>query len=188
MADATAELEILVQIKAAIANLDTLKLEAKKAAAAAKEVSGGFQNFADGASKAFGQLKVAAAAALGVIAGRAVVNFLEESVTAAAASEAAFATLGKQLELTGEGGAAALAGMQGFASEMQNTTKYGDDLVISQLAVAKSFGISNSEAKSLVKAAAELAAATGQSLDSAVQALGKSLSGVTGKLDRKSVV
>lgn len=136
-------------------------------------------------SGAFGAIKAAAGVALAVFAGKQVVDFFSEGIEAAEAQEQAMARLGQQLQLTGDYSEEALNGFAAFADQMEKTSKYGDDVVLSQVAVAKSFGISNDQAQNLVKAAIELSAATGQSLDGAVQALGKTFSGVTGKLDEQ---
>ena len=185
MADATAELEILVQIKAAIANLDALKQEAKAAAAATKEIQTSAQAFASGATQAFNVLKTAAIAAVGVLAGRAVFNFFHDAIDAAAEEESALNALRIQLALTGEESATAVQHFKDFAEGIQNTTKFDSDLIIQQLALAKSFGITNDQAETLVKAATELSAATGTDLATAVQTLGKTFAGTTGKLDEQ---
>lgn len=143
------------------------------------------KGFAGGAEKAFGALKVAAVAAVGFLAGREVLDFFSNGIAAAKAQQDAMTRLATALDLTGEKSDEALKSFENFADEMERTSKFGDDLVLSQLAVAKSFGVTNDQAEKLVKAAIELSSATGQSLDSAVQALGKTFSGVTGKLDEQ---
>lgn len=185
MADATAELEILIQIQAAIKSLDSLKAEAKEAAKAAKEIQTASEKMSAGATKAFGALKTAAVAAIGVLAGRAVVGFFKDGVDAAIAQENAMSRLAQALSLTGENSEAALAGFKAFADNLEKTTNIADDVVLSQLALAKSFGLTNQEAQNLVAAAVDLSAATGDDLETSVRNLGKTFAGVTGKLDEQ---
>lgn len=72
--------------------------------------------------------------------------------------------------------------LQKFASQLQATSTFGDETIISMLSLAKSFGVSNEEAKKMVQAAADLSAATGMQLESAVKNLGKTFAGMTGEL------
>lgn len=171
MADATAELEVLVEIKKAIEGLNTLKTETKKTS--------------DSMSSAFGAIKTAAAAAVAILAGREVVGFFRDGIEAAVAQENAMNKLSQALSLTGENSQAALAGFAEFANKLEITTNVADDVVLSQLALAKSFGLTNKEAQDLVSAAVDLSAATGDDLEGSVRTLGKTFAGVTGKLDEQ---
>lgn len=171
MADATAELEVLVEIKNAIKGLDTLKTEAKKTS--------------DGMASAFGAIKTAAAAALAVLAGREVIGFFKDGIEAAVAQENAMNRLSQALELTGENSAAARTSFAEYANQLEITTNVADDVILNQLALAKSFGLTNEEAQKLVSAAVDLSAATGDDLESSVRTLGKTYAGVTGKLDEQ---
>lgn len=130
---------------------------------------------------AFGAIKTAAAGIAAVLATKEVVDFFQAGIDAAIAQEQAMAGLAQQLKLTGDFSQEALDGFAKFADEMERTTQFGDDVVISQVAVAKSFGATNEQAQKLVKAASELSAVTGDSLESSVEQLGKSLKGVAGK-------
>lgn len=126
----------------------------------------------------FSAIKAVAVAAVAAFASKQVFDFLNAGVDAAIAQEQAMSKLGQQLKLTGEFSNAALTEFSDFADEMEKTTKFGDDLIVSQLAVAKSFGISNEQAKKLVTAAADLSAVTGDSLDQSVKQLGKTFQGL----------
>lgn len=130
---------------------------------------------------AFGAIKAAAAAAVAVFAGKQVLDFFSSGIDAAVAQEQAMAGLAQQLKLTGEFSEKALSEIAAFGDEMERTSQFGDDVVISQVAVAKSFGITNDQAQELVRAAIELSAATGDSLESSVEQLGKTFDGVAGK-------
>jgi len=169
MAEAKAELEVLVEIRDAIGNLQKVGSEAQKQQSAME--------------KSFGAIKVAAAAAFAVLAGKQVLDFFSEGIDAAAKQQTAMANLKRQLELTGESSQAALGDFAAFADQMEKTTSLGDDQVISLIGIAKSFGVTNDEAKKMVQAATELSAATGKDLEGSLRTLGKSLTGTLGPLD-----
>jgi phage-related protein len=140
-------------------------------------------NAIKGLEKSFDLLKVAAGAAVAAFAGQKVIRFLESGVDAAIKQQDAMAQLGQQLKNTGEFSKTAMNGFAQFADEMEKTTKYGDDVILNQIAIAKSFGITNDKAKDLVRAATELSAATGKGLESSVKTLGNTLTGALGPLD-----
>jgi hypothetical protein len=143
------------------------------------------QKATDSVTGAMGTLKAVGAAAVAFFAGRELVQFFGAGVDAAIAQDNAMRQLQTALEHTGEASREALDDFAEFANVMEASTKYGDDLIISQVALAKSFGLTNSQAKDLVKTATDLSAATGISLEAAVQQLGKTYAGVTGKLDEQ---
>jgi len=139
------------------------------------------QDISKSMSGAFGVIKAAAAAAVAVFAGKQVLDFFTAGIDAAVNQEQAMASLGQQLKLTGDFSQDAMNNIAAFGDEMERTSKFGDDVVISQVAVAKSFGLTNDQAKNLVKAAIELSAATGDSLETSVEQLGKTFEGVAGR-------
>ena len=112
----------------------------------------------------------------------AVKDFAVGSINAAQEQENALNNLSVALKRTGEFSEQAVSDFSAFASEIQATTIYGDELILSQLALAKSFGASNDQAKNLVKAAANLSATFGGSLEENVEKLGKTLQGNAGRL------
>jgi hypothetical protein len=115
----------------------------------------------------------------------AIGSFLAGTVNAAIEQEEAINKLNQALRASGEFSESASSSFQAFAGEMAQVTKYGDDLILSQVALAKSFGATNEQAKNIVKAAANLSATFGGSLEERVQQLGKSLDGTTGKLGKQ---
>lgn len=171
MADVTAELVVEANTEPAVSGLGKLANAAKTHSSAIE--------------KSLGAIKVAAGAALAFVAGKEIIGFFAEGIDAAVAQEKAMAQLSQQLKLTGEFSNAALEQFGKFADEMEKSTKYADDVVLSQVAVAKSFGLSNEQAQGLVVAAADLAAATGGTLEGAVEQLGKTTSGTTGLLAKQ---
>lgn len=135
-----------------------------------------------GVEKGFKALKVVAGAAVAVFAGRTLINGISKVTDAASMQEDAVNALNTALKTSGEFSQAASLDMQRFASEIQDTTTYGDELVLSQLSLAKAFGATNEQAKQVVEAATELAAATGKSLDEATRQVSKTLGGFAGEL------
>jgi uncharacterized protein YukE len=118
---------------------------------------------------------------VGIAAG-AVKDFVAGSLAAYSEQEDALNKLSFALKASGDFSDDALKDFSDFASELQKTTKYGDETTLAMLALAKSFGASNEQAKSLVKAGADMAATFGGSLESRVEQLGKTFSGTSGKL------
>lgn len=134
-----------------------------------------------GLESAFKGLGVVAGAVAAIFAGKKVIQFFEGGIDAALDQERALSSLSQQLKLTGDFSKEAVSSFTAFADELESTTKFGDDLILSQLAVAKSFGVTNDQAKDLVAAATELSAVTGDSLETSVNDLGKTLQGVVPK-------
>lgn len=124
--------------------------------------------------------KAAAIAVAGVTAAVGVVAF--KAVRAANVQEDAVKRLNTALRSSGSFSKAATKELQAFAAEMEATTKFGDELVINQLALAKSFGATNDQAKQVVKAAADLASEFGIDLESATRNVAKTLGGLAGEL------
>lgn len=79
---------------------------------------------------------------------------------------------------------AASLSFQKMADEIQRTTTVSDDAALSAAALARNFSKTNEQAEKLTLAALDLSAATGDSLESAVEKLGGTLSGSAGKLGK----
>jgi len=116
--------------------------------------------------------------------GAAVASFaaIKKAVGEAVQEENAIRSLNLALAGTGEYSAEAAASMQEFAESLGDVTGLGDDAVRSALTLAKSFGITNDQAKQLVDAAADLSAVTGDDLDTAVRQLAGTFDGTIGKI------
>jgi hypothetical protein len=112
----------------------------------------------------------------------AVKNFVSGTISAAQQQEDAINKLSQALRASGSFSQAAIRDFEAFASGLQKVTRFGDEVVLGQLAIAKSFGASNDQAKQLVQAAANLSATFGGSLEDNVQKLGKTLTGTAGRL------
>lgn len=140
------------------------------------------ERFGSGASATLKAVGAVAAGALAVFASKKVLGAIGDVTAAAAKQEDAVNSLNSALKLAGDFSVGASEDLQRFASDMQSVTTIGDETTIKMLALAKSFGVSNEGAKSLVSAAADLSEVTGMSLDSAVRNLGKTYGGLTGEL------
>jgi hypothetical protein len=143
------------------------------------------KNIGDGlekrVSKSFKGIALAAAAAgVAIIAGIGVA--FKKGVDAAIEQENAVNNLNRSLALAGSFSEEASKSFQAFASQIQRTTKIGDEAALNYLALSRNFARTNEEAKKLTTAAIDLAAATGVSVDNAVRRLGGSLGGVGGNL------
>lgn len=134
-----------------------------KGVLAADVIKAGFNGLTSGAKKLFNTL-------------------VTDGVSAAQVQEDAVQKLNTALALAGDYSRDASEDMQRFASEMQKTTKVGDETTLQLLALAKTFGRSNEETKRLTQAAIELSAVTGMSLEGAIKNLGKTYAGLTGEL------
>lgn len=157
--------------------------------ATTKEAEKAFRQFAFSGQKAlksvessFNLVKAAAVGVAAIFAGRQVISGISAVTDAASVQEDAIKQLNTALALAGDFSEEASQSMQDFASDLQNASTIGDETSLSMLALAKSFGVSNEQAQDLVQAAADLSAATGISLESAVRNLGKTFGGLTGEL------
>lgn len=86
------------------------------------------------------------------------------------------------LRAIGEESSAAVNGVLEFADAIKDATGVSDDLVKQTFIIAQTFGVSTERAKELTKAAIDLAAATGQDVETSVRLLGGTLDGTVGKL------
>jgi hypothetical protein len=138
-------------------------------------------SFQDTATKVFAAV---AAAATAVFASRALFNGISSVVDAANEQVDAVNRMNQSLVAAGDYSKAASDSMVEFAKSLSDLVAIDDDNILQSLALAKSFGATNEQAKALVTTAADLAAAMGTDLDTAVTQLGGTLSGTAGKLTK----
>lgn len=167
--DEQVQLDILVDIRDAIKALDTFEKKGEQVA--------------EKTTSAFDSIKAAAGVAVAVFGSAAIANFFSEGIDSAIKQQSAMAALEQQLELTGDASEGALDTFKSMADELEASTGIADDAILQNIALAKSFGITNDQAGDLVKAATELSAVTGKDLNNSVRTLGKTFSGVAGPLD-----
>lgn len=91
--------------------------------------------------------------------------------------EKAIRSLSVSLATTGSYSVDAADSIVKFASEIEKTTLVSEELILAQIAISKSFGRTNEDAKKLVSTAINLSSAMGISLESAVERLNKAYSG-----------
>lgn len=133
----------------------------------------------DVAKKSVFNLRNAVVGLTAVIGGGA---FLRAVTQAAAEQEAAVNALNVSLKTAGTFSQEASENFQELARSLQANSRFGDEILLQQAALARNFTRSNEEAEKLLKTSVDLSEATGISLDSAVRNLGKTLSGLTGEL------
>lgn len=105
-----------------------------------------------------------------------------ELVNAASIQEDAINALNTQLRISGDLTAETSNELQKFASELQATTKFGDEAILSQLAFAQAMGASVEQSKAVLTAATDMAASLNIDLNSAVRNISKTLGGYAGEL------
>lgn len=138
-----------------------------------KGVSDSLSNF----TGSFGKVSTALAAVTA-----AAVVFGKKAVDAAVRQEDAVNALNNSLRRIGEFSQGTSKDLQDFASELQKTTRFGDEAAIEQLAFAQALGATAEQSKQVVKAAADLATGLNIDLGSATRNVAKTLGGFAGEL------
>lgn len=113
-----------------------------------------------------------------VLSGATVVK----AINAANEQADAIERLNKSLEANNEFSQQASQDLQNYAAELQKVTEFGDELIINNLALAKSFGATNEQAKQITETATGLAKEFNISLESATRNVAKTLGGYAGEL------
>jgi hypothetical protein len=176
MADDKVTLVVDLDAKDALAALDLFGKEAAKVVNKTEQENKKLTKSFDNAFGSLGtQLKGAIA---GYLSFQAVFKGFQEAV----AAENNVRALGAAIAATGEFSRQGLDGLVEYANALSDLTGIDDDAVVSSLKLAKSFGITNEQAKELVTAASNLSAVTGKDLDTTTKQLGQTLDGTIGKL------
>lgn len=182
MSDTEVKISLTVEERAALRSINNLEKNidrfSKNAASGIKRTDVAVASFA---------ANLASQAVLGGIrlVANTVSSLFSSAIGAANQQEDALNRLKNALITTGDFSKQAFNDFQNFASEIQRVTKFGDELVLSQLALAKSFGATNAQAKEIVTAATDLSAAFGISLDQAVRDVSATLNGSIGLLGKR---
>lgn len=122
---------------------------------------------------------------VGIAAGftaSSIISTLQGFVENASQAQKVVKGMEQALKLSGEYSQEASDGFREFADQIERTTGFTGGAILSQVALAKQFRVSNNEAKALINAAVDLAAYTGMDLPAAVSALGQTLDGTAGKI------
>lgn len=152
---------------------------------AGKSFSNEFQKYSKEAGDALSKglnnaLKVTTAISAAITAVGGATLF--KGISAAITQEDAVNRLAGALKSSGDFSQAALKDFQSYASGLQQITKVGDETALNQLALAKSFGATNEQAKQIVTTAADLAQAFGTDIETQVRQISKTLGGFAGEL------
>lgn len=115
-------------------------------------------------------------------AASSITGFVSNSIAAAAENENAINKLSQALRASGSFSKEAVSSFADFADELERTSLFSAEAALEQIAFAKSLGLTNTQARNLVQAGANLAATFGGTLEDNVQKLGKSLNGSTDRL------
>lgn len=153
-----------------------IELFGKDAVKSIKKAEDATKDFGDSFKFAAGKI----GAAVGVIAaGYAIIS---KGIEEAVADQKLILQLNASLQSTGEFSKDASDGILEYADALSQATSVSDDLIKQTFITAKTFGISNEEAKKLTATALDYAAATGIDVESAVQRLGQTFDGTVGKI------
>lgn len=108
-----------------------------------------------------------------------------DPIAQAIEADTATRQLANAMRITGEYTQAASDYADEYAKKLAQVTVYSDNQVVSALALAKSYQLTNAESRKLVAAATDLAAITGQDLNSAVRQLAETYSGHLRELQKQ---
>lgn len=172
-----------------------LILNTKSDAKGFKKIEGEAKKAGEDAGKGFGKgfelsaAGIAKAGAVAVVAaGAAIALAFKKGIAEAANQENAINRLNTALQITGKFSQQTSQDLQNFASQLQATTKFGDDAVISTAAYIQQ--LANLDTQGLKKAtiaATNLASALRIDLESAGTLVAKSIEGNTAALSRYGI-
>lgn len=111
-------------------------------------------------------------------------TFVTDGIRAAQVQEDAINKLAASLRTTGELSDEVMENFQEFASSLQENSTVGDEATLAHLALAKSLGLSNEQAKQAVQTATDLSAGMGIELKTAVEQVSQSFTGQVGRLGK----
>lgn len=120
------------------------------------------------------------AATVGAVLASALVT--RKFISAAIVQENAVNKLNTALKVTGQFTKETSEELQRFASEMQTTTVFGDEAILSQMGLAMAMGATADQSKTILDAATNLSAAFNMDLNAAVRNVSKTLGGYAGEL------
>ena len=116
------------------------------------------------------------------------IGFLKDCIEAAAEEELQIAKLNQALKSTGNYTDEVSESLLKYASSLQEVTMYGDETIIGVEAMLATFKLTEEEIKIATQATLDLAAATGQDLQSAAILMGKAMVGEVGMLKRYGII
>lgn len=158
-----------------------LEVVAKKALASVEEFTKGAKKSLESIDLQTFISSAADALRIGREAFGAIESAIGASVGAAIEAERETAKLANSMRLVGDFSDQALESVTAFADSLARTTLFSDDQIKAGVALAKSFTLTNEEAKRVTQAAIDLSAVTGDSLESSIEILAKTINGQLGK-------
>ena len=150
----TAELKVLADVQTSIKEFKKFQKSTERSfngiAKSAKASQGSLLSV-DGSIKTLTRTAgLLGGALLGAFAARKLISGISSITEAAGKQEAALQKIITATKVSGEFSSAAITDFENFASAIQQTTTVGDEAVLAQLALAKSFGATNKQAKEVL--------------------------------------
>jgi hypothetical protein len=112
-------------------------------------------------------------------------SFFSRANQEALEAETSISQLNNAMRITGDFSAFASQRAQEYAQRLSEVTVFSDNQIVSALALAKNYGLVNSESRKVVAAATNLAAITGTDLNTAVEKLARTYSGSAKELKKQ---
>lgn len=116
------------------------------------------------------------------------IGFIQGCIDAAAEEQLQLKKLEQALISTSNFTKVGYKELQNYATELQKVTRYGDENIIAVEAMLATFKLNTEEIKIATQATLDLAAATGQDLQSASILMGKAMVGEVGMLKRYGII
>jgi hypothetical protein len=179
--------KIIVQLDLEKGDVKSATASLEKAAERSGERAGSLfsSEFESSATRSLKSIGSFAAKATGIITGLATGFLALEGLRGAQAQEDAVNALNSALILSKNASIQASEGIQAFASELQNSTRFGDDVIIQNAALIQSLGdLDEKGLKRATQATLDLATALRIDLNSAATLMGKAAAGEVGAFSR----
>jgi hypothetical protein len=137
---------------------------------------------AESSASSFGFLETAIKGAIAAFTVDKIISGLKTVTDRASEAEEASLRLSNALIGTGDNTDKNIRLFKEMGKQLEATSKYDDDFIISQVALAKQFGVTNKEAEKMIRAAVDLSAVTGDDLTTTIRQLGMTLDGTAGRM------
>ncbi len=148
-----------------------------------------FKGFSNQVSKqvggiegSFNNLNTAVKLFVGGFVVKKVLDGLGSMIHEAAEAEENFIRMKNALRASGDFSEQNALAFKHLAEEIANTSTFTDDAVISSVALAKQFGLTNRETEKLLRVSADVATLWGTDFNTTVKQLGQTFDGTAGKL------
>ncbi len=172
-----------------------LTIEVDKKTGAIKVAQGEVAGLADATEKAGRSAESGArgfstlANSLGpLVAAGSVLKFFKDATDAAIVQQDAVSKLNAALANQGALTQEASADLQKYAAALQETTRFGDETILSAQSMLVSFGLTGDKLKETTSAVLDMSTALGVDLKSAAILLGKAFAGETSSLSRYGII